>query len=97
MAGVKRSAEKAPPGKMGADQRGRPAKALGHPARIEILRTLLNRQTFIGCDLAGRVGLAASTTAEHLRILKDAGPIRGAIAHGRVCCALAPLRPCCNS
>lgn len=66
------------------------AKALGHPARIEILRMLLSRQTCIGCDIADRVGLAASTTSEHLRILKDAGLIRGEIAHPRVCYALAP-------
>jgi ArsR family transcriptional regulator len=66
------------------------AKALGHPARIEILQMLLSRKTCIGCDIADQVGLAASTTSEHLRILKDAGLIRGELARPRVCYALAP-------
>ena len=71
------------------------AKALGHPARIEILRMLLSRQTCFGCDMADQVGLAASTTSEHVRILKEAGLIRGEIDHPRVCYALAPgaVRP----
>lgn len=66
------------------------AKAVGHPARVAILRALLARGTCIGCDLADQVGLAASTTSEHLRILKAAGLITGRIDHPRVCYALAP-------
>lgn len=66
------------------------AKALGHPARIAIVQMLLARSTCFGCDIADRVGLAASTTSEHLRILKNAGLIDGEIAHPRVCYALAP-------
>ncbi|MDP4796997.1 MAG: metalloregulator ArsR/SmtB family transcription factor [Rhodospirillales bacterium] len=66
------------------------AKALGHPARIQIIQTLLNRQTCIGCDIVEEIGLAASTTSEHLRILKDAGLIIGEIMHPRVCYSLDP-------
>jgi ArsR family transcriptional regulator len=66
------------------------AKALGHPARIHIIETLLRRQTCIGCDIVEEIGLAASTTSEHLRILKEAGLITGEIARPRVCYALAP-------
>ena len=66
------------------------AKALGHPARIHIVETLLRRQTCIGCDIVEEIGLAASTTSEHLRILKEAGLITGEIARPRVCYALAP-------
>ena len=90
MASLKRPARKALPRKKEARELAHIAKALGHPARIEILRTLLSRRTCIGCDLADRVGLAASTTSEHLRILKEAGLIHGEIAHPRVCYALAP-------
>ena len=90
MAGLKRPPGKARPRKVETGELARLAKALGHPARIEILRTLLSRQTCIGCDLADRVGLAASTTSEHLRILKEAGLIHGEISHPRVCYALAP-------
>ncbi len=90
MARATRPSEKAFPGEIANNDIARTAKALGHPARIEILRMLLSRQTCIGCDIADRVGLAASTTSEHLRILKEAGLIRGEIAHPRVCYALAP-------
>lgn len=66
------------------------AKALGHPARIQIIETLLARKTCIGCDIVEEIGLAASTTSEHLRILKDAGLITGEIIRPRVCYALSP-------
>src|SRR3546814_2057132 len=49
------------------------AKALGHPARVKVVETLLRRRTCIGCDIVEEIGLAASTTSEHLRILKEAG------------------------
>ena len=66
------------------------AKALGHPARVQIVETLLRRTTCIGCDLVEEVGLAASTTSEHLRILKEAGLIIGEIARPRICYSLDP-------
>lgn len=72
------------------EQIARIAKALGHPARVQILDTLLRRTTCIGCDLVEEIGLAASTTSEHLRILKESGLIVGEIARPRVCYWLDP-------
>jgi ArsR family transcriptional regulator len=71
------------------------ARALGHPARMQIVRTLIARQTCIGCDLVDESGLAQSTVSEHLRILKAAGIISGEIEGPRVCYSLNPeaLRP----
>jgi ArsR family transcriptional regulator len=71
------------------------AKALAHPARVQILQTLLRRKTCIGCDIVEEIGLAASTTSEHLRILKEAGLIFGEIERPRVCYSLNPaaLKP----
>lgn len=66
------------------------AKALAHPARIRIVRLLLERKTCIGCDIVDEVGLAQSTVSEHLRILKDAGVIIGEIERPRVCYSLNP-------
>lgn len=66
------------------------AKALAHPARVQIVETLLRRTTCIGCDLVEEIGLAASTTSEHLRILKEAGLIVGEIARPRICYSLDP-------
>jgi ArsR family transcriptional regulator, arsenate/arsenite/antimonite-responsive transcriptional repressor len=73
-----------------ADRIAMIAKALGHPARVKIIETLLARQSCIGCDIVDEIGLAASTTSEHLRILKEAGLITGEIARPRVCYSLAP-------
>ena len=66
------------------------AKALGHPARIHIIRLLLAKQSCIGCDIVDEVGLAQSTVSEHLRILKAAGIIVGEIERPRVCYSLNP-------
>jgi ArsR family transcriptional regulator, arsenate/arsenite/antimonite-responsive transcriptional repressor len=73
------------------------ARALGHPARVRVVRMLIDRQACIGCDLVDEIGLAQSTVSEHLRILKAAGIITGEIERPRVCyslnpAALAPLR-----
>ena len=66
------------------------AKALGHPARIQIVRLLLEKQACFGCDMVDEVNLAQSTVSEHLRILKSAGIITGEIEHPRVCYSLNP-------
>lgn len=66
------------------------AKALGHPARLRILRLLARTPGCIGGDIVTSVGLAQSTVSEHLRILKDAGLITGQIDPPRVCYSLAP-------
>ena len=68
------------------------AKALSHPARIQIIRLLLDKKTCIGGDIVDVVGLAQSTVSEHLRILKASGIIIGEITRPRVCYSLNPLR-----
>jgi len=68
------------------------AKALSHPARIQIMRLLLSKKTCIGGDIVDVIGLAQSTVSEHLRILKASGIIIGEITHPRVCYSLNPLR-----
>ena len=64
------------------------AKALAHPARLGVIRMLHQRQTCIGCDIVDEIGLAQSTTSEHLRILKAAGIITGEVESPRVCYSL---------
>ena len=68
------------------------AKALSHPARIQIIRLLLSKKACIGGDIVDVVGLAQSTVSEHLRILKASGIIIGEITRPRVCYSLNPLR-----
>ena len=61
------------------------AKALGHPARVRILRVLLARETCFCGELVQLLPLAQATVSEHLRVLKDAGLVRGEIEGPRVC------------
>jgi len=68
------------------------AKALSHPARIQIIRLLLSKKTCIGGDIVDEVGLAQSTVSEHLRILKASGIIIGEITRPRVCYSVNPVR-----
>ncbi|KMK64967.1 helix-turn-helix transcriptional regulator [Puniceibacterium sp. IMCC21224] len=66
------------------------AKAIGHPARLRILRLLASTPGCIGGDIVEAVGLAQSTVSEHLRILKASGVITGQIDPPRICYSLAP-------
>ncbi len=53
------------------------AKAIGHPARLAILRFLAHRDTCATGDVVAQLPLAQSTVSEHLRVLRDAGLIQG--------------------
>ncbi|MBZ9611669.1 ArsR/SmtB family transcription factor [Rheinheimera maricola] len=64
------------------------AKAIAHPARIQIIRLLLSKSSCIGGEITSEVGLAQSTVSEHLRILKAAEIVTGEIEHPRVCYSL---------
>lgn len=66
------------------------AKALAHPARIQIIRLRLSKTSCIGGEITHEVGLAQSTLSDHLRILKAAGVVAGEIEHPRVCYSLNP-------
>lgn len=55
------------------------AKALGHPARIAILRLLMSRDACYCGDIVEELPIAQATVSQHLRELKDAGLIQGEI------------------
>jgi len=65
------------------------AKALGHPARVRILRLLSERSGCVCGDIVDEVGLAQSTVSQHLAVLKEVGLIHGDVAGPRVCYCLA--------
>jgi len=58
------------------EELARLAKAIGHPARVRILRMLSHKPATVCSQIVGEIPLAQSTVSEHLRILKDAGLIR---------------------
>lgn len=66
------------------------AKALGHPARVRIVRILLQHKMCICGELVGQLPLAQSTVSQHLKVLRQAGLIEAASDGPRVCYRLAP-------
>ena len=66
------------------------AKALGHPARVAIVRLLVRRETCVCGEIVDELPLAQSTVSQHLKQLKEAGLIRGEIDGPRVCYCVEP-------
>lgn len=62
-------------------------KALAHPVRLQIVRALLDaRAGRCSCgDIVRDLPLAQSTVSQHLKVLREAGLIRGA-SEGQRCC-----------
>lgn len=61
------------------------AKALGHPARVAIIKLLLEKNTCICGDIVAELPLSQSTVSQHLKELKKAGLIKGEVDGPRVC------------
>jgi len=61
------------------------AKAFAHPARITIIKHLIDVKGCIVNDLVEVVGLSQSTISQHLKELKNIGIIKGEIEGPRMC------------
>ncbi|GAB4487490.1 MAG: metalloregulator ArsR/SmtB family transcription factor [Saprospiraceae bacterium] len=61
------------------------AKALAHPARVTILRTLAEKQMCICGEIVEVLPLAQATVSQHLKELKNAGLVTGEIEGVRSC------------
>ncbi|MCB0526916.1 MAG: winged helix-turn-helix transcriptional regulator [Saprospiraceae bacterium] len=61
------------------------AKALSHPARVAILRTLAEKKVCICGEIVEVLPLAQATVSQHLKELKNAGLITGEIEGVRSC------------
>ena len=61
------------------------AKALGHPARVRILRLLLARDACVCGEIVAELPLAQATVSQHLKILRDSGLVQGEVDGPRVC------------
>ena len=65
-------------------------RAIAHPARYRIIKLLAVRQACVCGDLVDELPLAQSTVSEHLKVLKDAGIVRGTIDGPNTCYCLEP-------
>jgi ArsR family transcriptional regulator, arsenate/arsenite/antimonite-responsive transcriptional repressor len=63
-------------------------KALGNPVRLEIMQQLADCQRCICGDIVAALPLAQSTVSQHLKVLKEAGLIRGEIEGPATCYCL---------
>jgi ArsR family transcriptional regulator, arsenate/arsenite/antimonite-responsive transcriptional repressor len=66
------------------------AKALGHPARVRILRFLLERDECMAGRISEVLPLAQSTVSQHLKVLREAGLIQGEVEGVRICYCADP-------
>ena len=61
------------------------AKAVGHPARVAILRHLARLNACVCGELVEELPLSQSTISQHLKELKKAGLIEGEVEGKKVC------------
>jgi len=68
-----------------AEELARVAKALAHPIRVRIVRLLLAREACLCGQIVDELPVSQATVSQHLKVLKEAGLIRGEIDGPRVC------------
>jgi ArsR family transcriptional regulator len=61
------------------------ARALGHPVRVAILRRLIERGECVVGHIVQDLPLAQSTVSQHLKVLREAGLLRGEVDGPRTC------------
>ncbi len=65
-------------------------KALGNPLRFRIVQYLAGRQVCITGDIVEFTEMAQSTVSQHLKVLREAGLIRGEVEGPATCYCLNP-------
>jgi ArsR family transcriptional regulator, arsenate/arsenite/antimonite-responsive transcriptional repressor len=81
---MKRPATRRGPGKTD-EEIASLAWGVAHPARVAILRLLLQRGECICGAIVDALPLAQATVSQHLKVLKETGWIEGEIDGPRVC------------
>ena len=66
------------------------AWAVAHPARVRIMRLLINRSACICGEIVDELPLAQSTVSQHLKILKASGLVQGEVDGPKVCYCINP-------
>ena len=66
------------------DELAAAAKALGHPIRVRIVRILPAQDACMCGEIVDQLPVAQATVSQHLKILKQAGLMRGEIDGPRV-------------
>ena len=74
----------------GGERLARMLKALGNPVRFQIMQTLADRKSCITQEIVDTTPLAQSTISQHLKVLREAGLIRGEVDGPATCYCLDP-------
>lgn len=73
-----------------ADEFAKLAWAVAHPARVQIVRLLIGRESCVCGEIVDCLPLAQSTVSQHLKILKESGLIQGEVDGPKVCYCINP-------
>jgi ArsR family transcriptional regulator len=68
------------------------SRALGHPARVAILRYLARCGECVCGNIVDHLPLAQATVSQHLKVLKQAGLVQGEVEGPRVCYCVEPAK-----
>lgn len=61
------------------------AKVFSHPARVTILNYISTQQSCICSDIVEEIGLSQSTISQHLKVINNAGLLKGTFEGKSVC------------
>ncbi len=75
-----------------AERLARLAWGVAHPARVRIVRLLLQRDSCVCGEIVDNLPLAQSTVSQHLKILKEVGLIQGEVDGPKVCYCINPAK-----
>lgn len=64
------------------------AKVFAHPARVAILQYISKQESCICNDIVDEIGLAQATISQHLKVINDAGLLKGNYKGKSVCYCL---------
>ena len=64
------------------------ARVLAHPARVSILRHISMQDACICSDLVEEIGLAQPTISQHLKVINEAGLLKGNFEGKSICYCL---------
>jgi ArsR family transcriptional regulator len=61
------------------------AKVFSHPARVSILQYISIQESCICNDIVEEIGLSQSTISQHLKVINNAGLLKGTFEGKSVC------------
>ena len=61
------------------------AKVFSHPARVSILQYISLQESCICNDIVEEIGLSQSTISQHLKVINNAGLLKGTFEGKSVC------------